>query len=187
VLDWFKRYNEGRAYAEEVKPFNFLLTFFTRRQEDVASEDLTHEFDPKLDGIRPVAPYEKDSEKALQRVFDRNSETLAPVPKKWLRTVADVLRDYHRQPEYKLLMRHRRAAFVTGYGYGYGYGDGYKPLRHPQLRHPQRSACLSRASGWSSLTSRWGFPCCARFPCVRAAANTPVQRLGVVLAHLTQP
>ena len=26
-----------------------------------------------------------------------------------------------------------------------------------------------------------------RFPCVHAAASTPVQRLGVVLAHLTQP
>jgi hypothetical protein len=26
-----------------------------------------------------------------------------PVPVKWLRTVADVLRDYHRQPEYKFL------------------------------------------------------------------------------------
>jgi hypothetical protein len=33
----------------------------------------------------------------------------------------------------------------------------------------------------------WGFPCCVRFPCVHAAATTPVQRLGVVLAHRTQP
>ena len=37
------------------------------------------------------------------------------------------------------------------------------------------------------LTTLWGFPCCARFPCVRAAATTPVQQLGVVFAHLTQP
>jgi hypothetical protein len=37
------------------------------------------------------------------------------------------------------------------------------------------------------LTTLWGFPCCVRFPCVRAAATTPVQRLGVVVAHLTQP
>src|SRR5215212_2582888 len=29
----------------------------------------------------------------------------------------------------------------------------------------------------------WGFPCCVRFPCVHAAATTPVQRLGVVFAH----
>src|SRR5208282_5295604 len=38
----------------------------------------------------------------------------------------------------------------------------------------------------SDLTTLWGFPCCARFPCVRAAASTPVQRLGVVFAHLAQ-
>jgi hypothetical protein len=36
------------------------------------------------------------------------------------------------------------------------------------------------------LIMHWGFPCCVRFPCVHAAATTPVQRLGVVLAHLTQ-
>ena len=103
VLDWFKRYNEGRPYAEQVKPFNFLLTFFARRQEDVATEDAAHEWDPKREEMRAVAPYERDSEKALRRIFDRNSEGLKPVPKKWLRTVADVVRDYHRQPEYKFL------------------------------------------------------------------------------------
>ena len=43
VLDWFKRYNESRTYAEQVKPFNFLLTFFVRRQEDIATEDPTRE------------------------------------------------------------------------------------------------------------------------------------------------
>jgi hypothetical protein len=101
VLNWFERFNDGRSYAEQVKPFNFLLTFFTRRQEDIAPEDPTHEFDPKLDEIRPVAPYEKNTEKALRRIFDRNSENMNPVPTKRLRTVADVLRNYHRQPEYK--------------------------------------------------------------------------------------
>src|ERR1700729_1495826 len=55
------------------------------------------------------------------------------------------------------------------------------PPPHEVPAHP------SRASGRSSLTTPWGFPCCARFPCVRAAATTPVQRLGVVVAHLTQP
>src|SRR5215471_6251791 len=52
---------------------------------------------------------------------------------------------------------------------------------------PVRPACPSRASGWSSLITHWGFPCCVRFPCVHAAATTPVQRLGAFLAHLTQP
>jgi hypothetical protein len=101
VLNWFRRFNEGRSYAEQVKPFNFLLTFFARRQEDVAAEDPLHDFDPQLGEIRPVAPFEKDNEKALKRIFDRNSESLEPVPREILRTVSDVLRDYHRQPEYK--------------------------------------------------------------------------------------
>src|SRR6266849_5479245 len=48
---------------------------------------------------------------------------------------------------------------------------------------PGRPACPSRASGWSSLTTPWGFPCFVRFPCVHAAANTPVQQLGVIFAH----
>ena len=38
-----------------------------------------------------------------------------------------------------------------------------------------------RTSGWSSLTTPWGFPCFVRFPCVHAAATTPAQRLNVSL------
>src|SRR6202047_5420480 len=51
---------------------------------------------------------------------------------------------------------------------------------------PGRPACPSRASGWSSLTTPWGFPCCVRFPCVHAVATTPAQRLGVLLRSFTQ-
>ena len=43
---------------------------------------------------------------------------------------------------------------------------------------PGRPACPSRASGWSSLTTPWGLPCCVRFPCVHAVATTPAQRLA---------
>ena len=52
---------------------------------------------------------------------------------------------------------------------------------------PGRPACPSRASGWSSPTTPWGFPCCLRFPCVHAAATTPVQRLGLLFAHAPRP
>ena len=37
---------------------------------------------------------------------------------------------------------------------------------------PKRPACPSRASGCPSLATFWGFPCCARFPCVHAAATS---------------
>src|ERR1700730_17193505 len=52
---------------------------------------------------------------------------------------------------------------------------------------PGRPACPSRASGWSSLTTPWGLPCCVRFPCVHAVATTPAQRLGVLIRSFTQP
>jgi hypothetical protein len=48
---------------------------------------------------------------------------------------------------------------------------------------PQRPACPSRASGWSSLTTPQGFPCCVRLPCVHAITTTPAQRLRILLAR----
>src|SRR4051795_10762416 len=44
-----------------------------------------------------------------------------------------------------------------------------------RLRPSASAICDSPAS--------WGFPCCERFPCVHAAATTPVQRLDVVFAR----
>jgi hypothetical protein len=44
----------------------------------------------------------------------------------------------------------------------------------------------SPASGWSSPTTPRGFPCCARFPCVRAVATTPAQSLAVLLCSSDQ-
>src|SRR5450631_3121609 len=45
---------------------------------------------------------------------------------------------------------------------------------------PRRPAYPSPASGWSSPTTQWDFPCCARFPCVHAVATTPVQPLAAL-------
>src|SRR5205807_4587888 len=58
----------------------------------------------------------------------------------------------------------------------------YGPLRHPSA--PGLSLTGVRLI---ILITHWGFPCCVRFPCVHAAATTPVQRLGVVLARRIQP
>jgi hypothetical protein len=103
VLDWFKLYNRGRSYPEQVKPFNFMLSFFARRQEDLKMDNQTLEWDSALDEVRPVAPYSNNVVEALDTVFDRGSDRLERVTVERLRTVADVLRDYHRQPEYKFL------------------------------------------------------------------------------------
>jgi putative ABC transport system permease protein len=37
-----------------------------------------------------------------------------------------------------------------------------------------------------TCTTPWGFPCCARLPCVHAVATTPAQRLAASLAHFTK-
>src|SRR5437879_9056909 len=52
---------------------------------------------------------------------------------------------------------------------------------------PGRPACPSRASGWSSLPTPWGLPCCVRFPCVHAVATTPAQRRAYSSLCFTQP
>ena len=46
----------------------------------------------------------------------------------------------------------------------------YEPLRHP--RAPSLSLTGFRLV--VAPATPWGFPCFARFPCVHAAANTPV-------------
>jgi len=52
VLDWFKRYNQCRPYPEQVKPFNFPLSFYPRRQEDVIVAEPDRVWDAILARIR---------------------------------------------------------------------------------------------------------------------------------------
>ena len=55
------------------------------------------------------------------------------------------------------------------------------------LRHPSAPGLSLTGVRLIILITHWGFPCCVRFPCVHAAATTPVQQLGVFLAHPTPP
>src|SRR5215469_2644183 len=57
-------------------------------------------------------------------------------------------------------------------------GTHYAPLRHPSA--PGLSLTGIRLI---ILITHWGFPCCVRFPCVHAAATTPVQRTGALAAQ----
>ena len=49
--------------------------------------------------------------------------------------------------------------------------------KKPEDLTPGRPGRPSRASGWSSLTTPRGFPCCVRVPCVDAVATIRAQRL----------
>lgn len=89
LLRWFARHNDGKQYAEQVKPYNFLLCFHGMRDPD----------DPSARVPRAVSPYDRDVRKAARACFDR--ETGEPVPLRLLTTYADALSRYHLRPESK--------------------------------------------------------------------------------------
>src|SRR5436309_1551769 len=51
------------------------------------------------------------------------------------------------------------------------------------LRHPSAPGLSLTGVRLIVLITRRGFPCCVRFPCVHAAATTPVQQMGVLVAQ----
>src|SRR5271165_6563686 len=58
----------------------------------------------------------------------------------------------------------------------------YEPLRHPSAPGLSLTGVRLIIPDHAS-----GFPVLRAFPCVHAAATTPVQQMGVLVAHLTQP
>jgi hypothetical protein len=87
LLRCFRRWNAGKPYREQVKPYNFLLFFHPR---------------PAVAGaraVRPVAPFDRDHQKASYQCFDRG--TGLAVPPESLVSYAETLKLYHRHPESK--------------------------------------------------------------------------------------
>jgi hypothetical protein len=93
LLRWFNAHNAKRAYADQVKPSNFLLAFQTKA---TSTHPAFTETTPK-----PVAPHNRDPRKAAKLCFDR--DTGIPIPAKFLKTYAEALAQYHLRPEYKFL------------------------------------------------------------------------------------
>jgi hypothetical protein len=98
------RWNEGRPYEEQVRPFNFLLAFmpktgvsapFTETPIDSPSRGRP----PSAEILAPIAPYDSDPARALSKVFDRR--TGKPVRPEQLKTYAEALAQYHLSPELK--------------------------------------------------------------------------------------
>jgi len=87
LLRWFKGYNHGKPYREQVKPFGFLLAY---QSSPMAMGKAT----PK-----PVSVYDKDLRKAAEGCFDR--ETGEPVQPLALKTYQEALAQYHLHPEAK--------------------------------------------------------------------------------------
>jgi hypothetical protein len=105
LLRWFKTYNQNRAYRDQVKPFNFLLSFQSRSRLALSVEEanvlVKRGRRPKPRKANPVATFNKDVVKASRDVFDR--ETGKPISSEDLKTYREALASYHLSPESKFL------------------------------------------------------------------------------------
>jgi transcriptional regulator with XRE-family HTH domain len=84
LASWFKKYNEDKAYCDQVRPFNFLLAMQAKLG---------------LKALKPVSTYTKDTAKAASQVFDRmTGQKISPSQ---LKTYQETLAQYHLHPETK--------------------------------------------------------------------------------------
>lgn len=104
LLDWFKAYNAGKPYADQVKPFNFMLSLQSKSRIEMAATDMTALRDPlwKLRTPRPAAPYFKNPIKAGEHAFDREQPN-SRIPVSWLKSHGRSLIRYHLHSERKFL------------------------------------------------------------------------------------
>jgi len=105
LLRWFKTFNENRTYRDQVKPFNFLLSFHGRLRlalsEGEANAVARKGRRPKARDAKPIANFNKDVVKASRDVFDR--ETGKPISSEHLKTYREALASYHLSAESKFL------------------------------------------------------------------------------------
>jgi hypothetical protein len=104
LLNWMARWNEGRPYEEQIRPFGFLLSFMPRKGvfgsfSAIPIDESRPGRPPKTDDLAPIAPYDSDPQRALGKVFDR--VTGEPVNAGQLKTYAQVLAQYHLSCEDK--------------------------------------------------------------------------------------
>ena len=104
-LKWFDKFNATRPIEEQVKPFGFLYSLHARSFIDEPEEILLAEAGrPKRRSRRvvmPIAPYDKDLEKAVAQCIDR--ETGLTVAVEALKSYKEALQSYHLHPETKFL------------------------------------------------------------------------------------
>ena len=105
LLKWVERWNEGKPYAEQIKPFGFMCSFMPR-SGPFAEFGEPVEVDPTLRGRptkapkpKPVAPFSTDPAEAVRLAFDRDSGE--PINPAALKTYAEALAQFHISTEDK--------------------------------------------------------------------------------------
>ena len=100
---WMNPWNAARPYAEQAKPFGFMLTFQPRAFAAENGEGVPRQRGrPRKRPTRhPIAPFDADANRAATRTFDRLSGAAIRVGD--LKCYADALAQYHLHPEDKFL------------------------------------------------------------------------------------
>ena len=105
LLKWFAAFNRDRAYADQVKPFNFLSVFHARPKFELLGEEQwaapKRGRPRKQPDVKPIAAFNRNIGEAAKGAFDR--ETGRPVSATELKTYAEALAQYHMRPEAKFL------------------------------------------------------------------------------------
>jgi len=104
LLRWMGKYNDCRAYSDQVKPFGFMVAPTAKGEAlcepVIKAVDVIQRGRPTRRKIpKPISPFERDPAMAATHAFDR--ETGEPVLLNELKSYADVLRFYHLSPEDK--------------------------------------------------------------------------------------
>jgi hypothetical protein len=99
----FDKYNADRPYHRQVRPFGFMVVFQQEEMPDGADSARSkgRSQAPARDGLRIIAPFNRNPAAAARRAFDRDTGT--PIPPNQLKTYVRALRHYHDHPEAKFL------------------------------------------------------------------------------------
>jgi hypothetical protein len=89
LLHSFRKYNAGKPYHRQVRPFGFMVMF---QQTDEGKPSTV---------MRVIAPFNRNPLRAARKAFDR--DTGDTVSLKQLKTYAKSLEHYHNHPEAKFL------------------------------------------------------------------------------------
>lgn len=105
LLAWVARWNEGKPYADQIKPFGFMLSFMPKTGpfadfiEGEAVDPTQRGRPSSARNIKPVAPFDRDHASAISKAFDR--ETGEPIYSAALKTYAEALAQFHLSTEDK--------------------------------------------------------------------------------------
>jgi hypothetical protein len=107
MLAWLDSLNRGKPHGEQIHPFSFLVYYTARTGVFVGTADLEscvvdsprRGRPRKAKDVKPIAPFNKDSRRAVMNAFDRVTGEYVSADQ--LKTYAEALCQYHLSSEDK--------------------------------------------------------------------------------------